>query len=299
MSRCGIAERLARCVTEALLVACLAVSLACSEKGATPPSDSEPARSLNNVHYGSDNAQVMDVLLPAARTSATAVVVFIHGGGWEGGDKGIFTATDLAKFTARGYACVNINYRLASVPLNIHDPILSNDVSAAIDYVVAHAADYHVATDKFALVGHSAGAHLALMAAYKYNTLQRIKAVASLSGPTDLTDSTFLAVPTIRALIERYLGVTQAAQPARWTGASPVSVASAASPPTILLQGRVDGLVPYTQAELLRNRLRALGLTYDYRLFATYDHDLGYAVLNHFPDDVWDPTLAWFALYVK
>ena len=45
--------------------------------------------------------------------------------------------------------------------------------------------------------------------------------------------------------------MTQASQPARSTGASPVSVATATSPPTILLHGRVDGLVPYTQAEQL------------------------------------------------
>lgn len=194
---------------------------------------------------------------------------------------------------------MNINYRLASVPLNIHDPILSNDVNAAIDYIAAHAVDYHVASGKFALVGHSAGAHLALLAAYKYNTSQRIKAVASLSGPTDLTDPVFQALPSVRDLLERYLGVTQAAQPARWTSASPLLVATAASPPTILLQGRVDVLVPYTQVDALHNRLLALGVKYDYRLFATYDHDLGYAAVGHFPDSIWDPTLAWFALYAK
>ena len=185
------------------------------------------------------------------------------------------------------------------MPLNVHDPVLSNDVSAALDYVTAHASDYHVASGTFAVVGHSAGAHLALLAGYKYNSQGRIKAVASLAGPTNLADPTFLAVPTIRGLIERYLGVTQASQPARWTGASPVSVATATSPPTILLHGRVDVLVPYTQAEQLNTRLIALGVPVGYHLFPTYNHDLNYVALNRFGDDVWNPTLAWFATYLK
>ncbi len=96
----------------------------------------------------------------------------------------------------RGFATANINYRLASVPLNVHDPMLSNDVTAAFDYLAAHASEFHVASATFAVVGHSVGAHLALLAGYKYNSQNRIKAVASLSGPTNLVDPAFLAVPS-------------------------------------------------------------------------------------------------------
>ena len=78
-------------------------------------------------------------------------------------------AAPCSRFAARGYATANINYRLASVPLNVHDPILSDDVTAALDYVAVHGNEYHVASAKFAVVGHSNGAHLALLAAYKYN----------------------------------------------------------------------------------------------------------------------------------
>ena len=273
-----------------------ALALACS---GGPTASTESAKSLVNVSYGSDPAQVMDVQLPAARGSGTPVVVFIHGGGWSGGDKGVFTPADIQKFTARGYATVNINYRLASDAPSVHDPIMSNDVTAALDFVAAHATEYNVAASRFALVGHSAGAHLAMLAGYKYDPQRRIKAVASLSGPTDLTDATLLAIPTIRSLIETYLGVTQAAAPTRWTGASPVSVATATSPPTIILQGRVDVLVPYTLADKLHARLQALQVPDEYDLFPTYNHDLNAGVVGHFPDDVWNPTLAWFDRYVK
>lgn len=282
------------------LFALVAVALcACSSTSDSTPTAPVAARSLVNVAYGADPAQVMDIQLPAGRSSTTAVVVFIHGGGWEGGDKSIFTAGDLSAFTARGYATVNINYRLSSVPRAIHDPIMSNDVTTAMDYVAARAAEYQVASGTFAVVGHSAGGHLALLAGYKYNASGRIKAVASLAGPTNLIAPDFLAIPSIRELIERYLGVTMAAQPARWTGASPLSVATAASPPTILLQGRQDVLVPFTQAEALQARLAVLRVPVDYRQFPTYDHALNYLALNRFGDDIWNPTLAWFATHLK
>lgn len=265
-----------------------------------PPSqDALPAASFVNVSYGIDAFQKMDVLLPAGRDASTPVVVFIHGGGWSGGDKAIFTPGDLAKFTAAGYAAVNINYRLASNAANIYDPLLSQDVTAVLDFIAAHASEYHVSGSTFALVGHSAGAHLSLLASYKYDPAHRIKAVATLSGPTDLNDATFLAIGGIRATVETYLGVTQAAAPARWTDASPVAAATAAAAPTIIVQGSVDVLVPKVQGDKLDARLTTLGVPHAYHLYPPYNHDLGYAVLLHFPDDVWNPVLAWFATYLR
>ncbi len=278
-----------------VLVNALILCGACTESSTAP----EPAQSFANISYGADPAQVMDVVLPAGRSSSTPVVVFIHGGGWSGGDKAIFTAYDLGKFTARGYAAVNVNYRLANTATNIHDPDLSDDVTAALDFIAANAGEYKVATTRFALVGHSAGAHLALLAGYKYNASGRIKAVASMAGPTDLNDATFLAIPFIRGTIENYLGVTQAAQPARWTAASPVSVATANAPATIILQGTLDVLVPYALAQKLDARLAVLGVAHEYHLFSSYNHDLDYVSFLHFPDAVWNPTLAWFDLHVK
>jgi len=261
--------------------------------------ETTPAATYLSVSYGTDPAQVMDVRLPAGRTSATPVVVFIHGGGWSGGDKSIFLASDQQRFVDAGYAAVNINYRLASNATGVHDPVLSTDVTAALDYVAAHATQYQIAPATFALVGHSAGAHLALLASYKYDAAHRIKAVASLSGPTDLNDSTFLAIGGIRGTIEDYLGVTQAAAPARWTAASPVSVATTTSAPTIIMQGTVDVLVPHVEGEKLDARLTALSVAHEYHAFGTYDHDLGYAATGHFPDNVMNPILAWFRTWLK
>ena len=287
-------RRLATILRAASAAAVLAGLAAC---GDGPGGSSEPPRSLSNVSYGPDPAQVMDLELPAGRTRRTPVIVFIHGGAWSGGDKSFFLPIDLDKFVVRGYATANINYRLAGE--TVHDPILSQDVTAALDFIAAHADEYQVAPASFGLVGHSAGAHLALLAGYKYNPDGRIKAVASLAGPTDLTDPLWLLLPGVRSTIENYLGVSQVEAPERWTGASPVSVATGASPPTILIHGLSDLLVPYRQAERLHLRLQVLQVPTDYRLFPTYGHDLGYFLNLHFPDAVWNPIFAWFESYVR
>ena len=288
-------QRRRKCRRTGPLLALLALTGACKPNS----TDTLPAESHPNVSYGTNAAQVMDISLPAGRDGATAVVIFIHGGGWSGGDKSIFLATDLARVNAAGYATVNINYRLASTTPAVHDPMLSDDVTAAMDYIAAHASEYQISGSKFGMVGHSAGAHLALLEAYKYNATGRIKAVASLSGPTDFTDSAFLAIPGDRTLVEVYLGVTQAAAPARWTAVNPVSVVTATSPPTIIMQGAVDVIVPRSQGDRLHARLQSLGVLDEYHVYPTYDHDLGYAAAGHFPDDVLTPVLAWLAKYLK
>jgi len=259
----------------------------------------EPALSLSNVAYGPDPAQVMDVALPAGRDGRTSVVVLIHGGGWLGGDKSIFTTANIKALTDQGYAVVNANYRLASLATNVHDPLLSDDITAVLDHVDEHAEEYRTAAGRFGLIGHSAGGHLALLAAFKYNATRRIKAVASMAGPTDLNDPLFLAIPTVRLLIENYLGVTQVLEPARWTGASPVSVVTSQAPPTILLQGMLDPLVPFSQAGSLHERLLELGVTEQYRLFPLLSHDVGYAFPAGFPEEVWGPIRDWFNRYLR
>ncbi len=273
---------------------CLVAAAACGEG---PSGGSEAARSFRNVPYGDDPAQVMDVELPAGRSGGTPVIVFIHGGGWSGGDKSIFLPIDIRRFTDAGYATANINYRLANG--SVHDPVLSQDVNAALDFLAEHAGEYQVAGDRFGLVGHSAGAHLALLGAYRYDPGRRIKAVASLAGPTDLTDPAWLQIPGVRVVIENYLGVSQSQAPDRWIGASPLLVVTGEAPPTVLLYGQQDVLVPFSQGDRLAAALGQLGVPADHHRFPGYNHDLGYAANLHFPDDVMEPIVTWFTLYLK
>ena len=139
-----------------------------------------------NVSYGNNAQQKMDVYLPATRsTTATKVMIMIHGGGWNTGDKTDFNEyVDSLKKREPTYAIFNINYRLATPTSNLF-PSQENDVKAAVNFITTHAEEFEINKNKLVLVGASAGAHLALLQAYK-NTEPKIKAVVDFFGPTDL-----------------------------------------------------------------------------------------------------------------
>jgi acetyl esterase/lipase len=142
---------------------------------------------LKDVAYGADPLQKMDVYLPAGRSQAnTYTLVMVHGGSWAGGDKADFNA-DITNVRSMlgNYAIFNINYRLANGS-SVTLPQLVADVDAAFEFIAGKAAHYNINTGKMAVMGASAGGHLALLKAYKSNTNGRIKAVVDLFGPTDL-----------------------------------------------------------------------------------------------------------------
>lgn len=144
-----------------------------------------PQQTLLNVHYGNDSLQTMDVYLPKNRSvNTTKSLVLIHGGGWNSGSKEEFT-TYIDSFRNRmpDYAIFNVNYRLASGGHLF--PTQEHDVKAAIDFIISKAGDYHISLDGFVLLGVSAGAHLALLQAYKYGS-PKVQAVVDYFGPTDL-----------------------------------------------------------------------------------------------------------------
>src|SRR3954454_2330334 len=138
-----------------------------------------------DVAYGKDSLQRMDIYLPAGRTSnVTKSLILIHGGGWNSGDKSNFAVyIDSFKHRLPDYAIFNINYRLVSS--NHIFPVQENDVKAAVNFITTHAEEFEINKNKLVLVGASAGAHLALLQAYK-NTEPKIKAVVDFFGPTDL-----------------------------------------------------------------------------------------------------------------
>ena len=146
-----------------------------------------PAKEIRDVFYGQDTAQRMDIYLPANRSiDSTKSIILIHGGGWNSGSKNDF-ATYIDSFKKRmpGYAIFNLNYRLVD-GRNLF-PAQEEDVKAAVDFIVFNSKEYHISKNKLVLLGASAGAHLALLQGYKYNT-PKVAAIVDFFGPTDLTD---------------------------------------------------------------------------------------------------------------
>jgi len=148
--------------------------------------DAQPA-SDHNVPYGQDAANVLDVYHPAS--GAGHLVVFLHGGGWVGGDKGAGRLI-AAPLTRAGYVVASLNYRLApqTTPMGA-----VQDAAQGISYLLHNAARFGIIPDRFAIIGHSSGAHMVALLGTDGSYLQRagadptkLAAVITLDGVFDV-----------------------------------------------------------------------------------------------------------------
>ncbi len=234
-----------------------------------------PEKTTMNVAYGTDAQQKMDIYLPANRTVvSTKVLILIHGGGWTSGDKTDFSAAQIDTLKKRlpDYAIFNINYRLGALPASNPFPTQEQDVKTAINFIYNNRTDYLI-SDKFVLMGVSAGAHLSLLHAYKYNSPVKIKAVIDFFGPSDMNDlyNNPGAYPV--AILALLLNGTPATNPTLYTESSPLTYVSATSSPTIILQGSLDPLVSATTQSLpLKNKLTTMGVANQYVLYDGLHH---------------------------
>lgn len=230
--------------------------VACQKDVRTDPAAAE--KTLLNVSYGSSAEQNMDVYLPAGRNATdTKVLVMIHGGAWTTGDKSDFNEY-LPVFKQRlpGYAFFNINYRLAKLPTDDLFPTQENDVKRAMDFILSRAGDYGFNKNKLVVFGASAGAHLALLQAYK-NSTEKINAVIDMFGPTDMAGLyNSLPDPLEKFAVESLMGGTPAGNPELYAASSPINYVSAQSPPTLILHGGMDPLVPIQQSIDLKAKLQ-------------------------------------------
>ena len=225
-----------------------------------------------NVSYGTNAQQKMDVYLPATRsTTTTKVIIMIHGGGWNTGDKADFNEyVDSLKKREPSYAIFNINYRLANTPDLF--PAQEQDVKAAIEFINSKRQEYLV-SDKFALIGASAGAHLAMLQGYKYSAPIKPKAIIDLFGPTDLvTLYNNPPNPLVQPTLLSVTGGTPATSNTLYTQSSPINFVSSQSPPTMILHGGIDIVVSPSQSVSLDTKLFISGVTHQYVFYPSEGH---------------------------
>lgn len=231
-----------------------------------------PEQTLNNVSYGADAAQRMDIYLPAGREAdTTKLIILVHGGAWLEGDKGDFASyVSILKQRLPGYAIANINYRLATTTGNFF-PTQENDMKAAIDFLIQKRNEYRI-SEKIVLLGASAGAHMALLQAYKYAS-PKIKAVVSFFGPTDMTALYNSSSANTKFGLQLLLGGTPATS-AMYQQSSPVNFIDAQDPPTIIFHGATDAIVNVAQSNLLKEKLQAAGITHQLTVYPGLGHDV-------------------------
>lgn len=243
--------------------------------------------------------------VPAAGKGAPIVIV-IHGGSWKGGDKSDFAHWD--RWLARqGFAVFDIQYRLQPAP---NWQAATGDVKCAIGWVKRNAARYGADKNRIALLGRSAGGHLALLAAYapRRDPLlpascapgpqdTRVQAVISLYGPTDLVWGYHNpARPDVidgPGTLRRFLGGDPQTAARAYEAASPTSHITPDSPPTLLFHGGRDQLVSPRHAGFVAERLARAGVPFRAVLIPYAQHGFDYPI-NGWGSQIVQPVLLDF-----
>lgn len=131
------------------------------QKYTVPPSTYHSAQRFADLAYAPESAgQRLDLDIPEGY-KAMPLVIIVHGGQWQSGDKGLPEVDAAKQLTHAGYAVASINYRLTSESMW---PAAVQDVKAAIRWLRAHAAQYHLDPNLFAIWGSGAGGYLATAA---------------------------------------------------------------------------------------------------------------------------------------
>ena len=201
----------------------------------------------------------VDVYRPLADGPHPSVVQ-IYGGAWQRGapaDDAAF-ATYLAD---HGFVVFAVDYRHAP---RWPWPAQIDDIRAALGWIREHGREYGGDASRLALFGRSAGAHLALVAAYQLGA-PTVSAVVSYYGPVDLTDG-YRNPPRpdpldIRSIETALIGGTPDQMPDRYHDASPIAYAAHRAPPSLLIYGGRDHIVLPRYGAMLDTRLRAVNAT--------------------------------------
>lgn len=225
------------------------------------PKDAASERIARGIAFGPHQRHRLDLYRPRKPSAALPVMFFVYGGGWDSGDRSDYEFAGRL-FAARGFLTIIADYRL--VP-DIRYPVFLQDNAAALNWVVAHAADYGGDPSALYLSGHSAGAYNAVMLGlagprYGFEAVGRIQGVAGISGPYDFYP--FDVEASINAFGE-------ARDP---QGTQPVNNLSAGAPPMFLAHGSADPLVYPRNAVALARGLRRLGVDVEERHYRGLNH---------------------------
>ncbi len=253
--------------------------------GATTNSPGEPAARPNRraglaalavdarkiereVTYGkADEVELkLDLYFPRKREGKLPVTVYVHGGGWQNGDKGSGAgAMAIGELVKRGYLVASVNYRLAPA----HKfPAQIEDVKCAIRFLRAHTNDYNLDPNRIGVWGGSAGGHLVALLGTSDASAglegkggwaeqsSRVQAVVDMFGPADLT----VEFPGGNSRVAQTVFGASSNADKVMKRASPVAYITKDDPPFLILHGDSDRVVPLSQSEKLHERLKTAGV---------------------------------------
>ena len=233
-----------------------------------------------------------DVYLPTKKTSNNgASVIVVHGGSWNGGKRNDFTQWN-AMLAEQGFTVFDIDYSLGPQPNYLS---ATGDVKCAVQWVKTNSAKLNIGTKRIALMGRSAGAHLALLAAYSAGNgriasscpnegeNENVSAVISFYAPVNLLWS--YDNPANQMVINgpltlaNFLGGSPHESEeirARYILATPSTHISNQTPPTLMVHGGRDQLVRPENMQFLDEKLTEANMPHQTVLIPYAQHGFDY-----------------------
>ena len=225
---------------------------------------------IRDIPYlaGGSPKQTLDLYLPDHAEAPMPTVVWIHGGGWECGDKNPCPARDFAE---RGYVIASVGYRLsdeAAFPSQLHD------CKSAVRWLRAHAAEHGINPARIGAWGASAGGHLAALlgttgltrdfdAGDHLDQSSEVQCVVNWFGPVDFLEWGAPFSPSMdspESAVYRLLGgpFSQNLEKARSAGS--LHHVHGQSAPFLTVHGDQDDIVPLIQSQRLHQALQNAGV---------------------------------------
>lgn len=249
------------------------------------------------------------------------VIVYIHGGGWEGDSRKSCPGEEMSRY---GYtvACVSYRYSYeATFPAQIYD------VKVAVRWLRAHANTYDLDPEQFGAIGQSAGGHLSALLGTSGGVPElegdqgygefssAVQAVVDWYGPTDFTQVplAFEGVPTAKEfellkdrpwahltrVMTQLIGGPLPDHPALVALANPISFVTPDDPPFQVLHGTRDSIVSVRQSEILVEALQAQGVPVEFYRDETRGHNSKGAEGEAIAPELMDRTIAFFDRHLK
>jgi acetyl esterase/lipase len=289
------------------ILACLFSAAGCVSAGKISPADIRYTLH-KDLSYGSYERNLVDISIPEG--TSEGLILFIHGGIWMYGGKEncpVFLDAYRNRFTV-----ASMSHRYIDENTRLSD--LEDDVAAAVAYIRDFSLQNHGDPGKLIIMGHSSGAHLAMLYAYKQREAGAIPIAfcVNMAGPADMSDIAFFYNFKKRRLEKFFYRLSEKAighyivdgditsegysESGRkmLEAVSPISFVTAASPPTIIVHDTADSLVPYSNSTALNSVFNVYGVDHDF--LASYSgigHFLGVKVIKG-GALVYDKTLtAW------
>ena len=273
----------------------LEIPISLLESFKSPTSDTH-AR-ISHVSYTMFESAPLNLTI--YRSDATSgrsqpALIYVHGGGWISGSADARQA-DLKWFAQQGWVVFAVDYALSTTERHLWD-VTGGQIACSMAWVGAHAAQFGADPSRLYMIGESAGGNLVLNASYMANanslrspcggSVPHVRAVVAdypvIDAVNVYNNPDSMQGPSARAMLIKYTGGSPERYPGRYESISSERYLTAAAPPTMIIVGEKDSLVPPQPTYDFAGRARSDGVQvelvrvpYMDHAFDVFPHSLG------------------------